>query len=146
MSFGSSYFTLLRATMIGLSAQAPLAGKRSREASSRKSNVQPRRTSRPGDAEQCRWRLARRYRPPLATERGGECREERRERRKSGPLKGRKERKEEGERQRKSSAVSERRKERRRKDEVEEDEQEGPLGIVRGRSLVTRDSCDPDDP
>ncbi|KYN33762.1 hypothetical protein ALC56_12020 [Trachymyrmex septentrionalis] len=25
MSFGSSYFTLLRATMIGLSAQAPLA-------------------------------------------------------------------------------------------------------------------------
>jgi len=29
---------------------------------------------------------------------------------------------------------------------VEEDEQEGPLGIVRGRSLVTRDSCDPDDP
>lgn len=31
-------------------------------------------------------------------------------------------------------------------EEVEEDEQEGPLGIVRGRSLVTRDSCDPDDP
>lgn len=30
--------------------------------------------------------------------------------------------------------------------EEEEDEQEGPLGIVRGRSLVTRDSCDPDDP
>lgn len=27
MSFGSSYFTLLRATMIGLSAQALLAGK-----------------------------------------------------------------------------------------------------------------------
>lgn len=31
-------------------------------------------------------------------------------------------------------------------EEEEEDEQEGPLGIVRGRSLVTRDSCDPDDP
>lgn len=30
--------------------------------------------------------------------------------------------------------------------EEEEDEQEGPPGIVRGRSLVTRDSCDPDDP
>jgi len=27
MSFGSSYFTLLRATMIGLSAQSPLVGK-----------------------------------------------------------------------------------------------------------------------
>lgn len=35
---------------------------------------------------------------------------------------------------------------RRRREEEEEDEQEGPLGIVRGRSLVTRDSCDPDDP
>lgn len=32
------------------------------------------------------------------------------------------------------------------KEKEEEDEQEGPLGIVRGRSLVTRDSCDPDDP
>lgn len=31
-------------------------------------------------------------------------------------------------------------------EEEEEDEQEGPLSIVRGRSLVTRDSCDPDDP
>jgi len=42
-----------------------------------------------------------------------------------------------------------RKKEQRRdgeEEEGEEDEQEGPLGIVRGRSLVTRDSCDPDDP
>jgi len=31
-------------------------------------------------------------------------------------------------------------------EEEEEDEQEGPLGIVRSRSLVTRDSRDPDDP
>lgn len=67
-------------------------------------------------------------------------------RRKSGSSSGREqeERKEEGERE----------KERMLSGEEKEEEgggggrrtQEGPLGIVRGRSLVTRDSCDPDDP
>lgn len=42
--------------------------------------------------------------------------------------------------------AEERRREGKKEEEEEEDEQEEPLGIVRGRSLVTRDSCDPDDP
>lgn len=47
----------------------------------------------------------------------------------------------------KKNATRRRKKEERREGKKEEeDEQEEPLGIVRGRSLVTRDSCDPDDP
>lgn len=53
------------------------------------------------------------------------------------------EKREEGERKEKERK---RERERKRRGGGREDEQEGPLGIVRGRSLVTRDSCDPDDP
>lgn len=67
-----------------------------------------------------------------STERGGERRrEERRGRGRAALSREEEERKEEEEEERRA---------------LEEDEQEGPLGIVRGRSLVTRDSCDPDDP
>jgi len=80
----------------------------------------------------------------FATERGGERREDRRWRRKSGPLKGR--RREEGRRRGTERILGGEEEKEGRREEMEEDEQEGPLGIVRGRSLVTRDSCDPDDP
>ncbi|KYM80005.1 hypothetical protein ALC53_09531 [Atta colombica] len=95
MSFGSSYFTLLRATMIGLSAQAPLALPNPRVSLTR-SRVLPQRTSVSSSTSSLL--------SPFET----------------------------------FSSSSE--------EEEEEDEQEGPLGIVRSRSLVTRDSCDPDDP
>ncbi|TGZ32802.1 Uncharacterized protein DBV15_00890 [Temnothorax longispinosus] len=55
MSFGSSYFTLLRATMIGLSAQAPLAeATRSNADGAIGSAESPARTERRGE----RWRTA----------------------------------------------------------------------------------------
>ncbi|KYQ48001.1 hypothetical protein ALC60_12961, partial [Trachymyrmex zeteki] len=86
-----------------------------------------------GDAEQCRWRLALGA-ESAATERRGERWRTAEET--SGPQ-GKKEKKR-----------TRRKKEQQRggEEEEEEDEQEGPLGIVRSRSLVTRDSCDPDDP
>ncbi|KYN27079.1 hypothetical protein ALC57_03421 [Trachymyrmex cornetzi] len=86
-----------------------------------------------GDAEQCRWRLALGA-ESAATERRGERWRTAEET--SGP-------------QGKKEKMRRRRKKEQQRggeEEEEEDEQEGPLGIVRSRSLVTRDSCDPDDP